>query len=306
MPWWRAARIAEHTLNLPEQGARHVDARLAGTAARVTFGQVDRLCTEALALFDPEQAEERRRAAMEQRRVDLHTNVVGPEGVVELTGALDLADALDLETALTHGAAELEALGNHEPLDVRRSLALGALARRQTQLDLNPDPEPSGPVVKPRQTVIHVHTHDQTRARCETTRTPISVEQVKGWCTDPDTQVVVRPVVDLNDHIQVDRYERPDRLDQQVRERDVVCSYPYCTRPAQRCDCDHVVPYARGGSTCSCNLAPCCRGHHRAKTHGGWSAVAVETGRYLWRSPNGFWFHKGAEGTLDLGHLAPP
>ena len=115
---------------------------------------------------------------MEARRVDIDARDVGPDGVVEISGGMDLADALDLDTALDHGAAELKALGCDETHDVRRSLALGALARTQTQLDLNPeDPDgQAGPLVKPRQTVIHVHTHDQTQARCETTRTPISVE----------------------------------------------------------------------------------------------------------------------------------
>ncbi len=80
------------------------------------------------------------------------------------------------------------------------------LARWQTTLNLNPDhPTTRRPasdvdvdaemeaargtgLVKPRQAVIHVHTHDADTARCETTRSPISVEQVRSWCADPDTQ----------------------------------------------------------------------------------------------------------------------
>ncbi len=307
LPWWRAARVADHTLALPKAGARYVDRRLASTAARVTFGQVERLAAEALALYAPEEAAEKRRQAMEARRVDIDTPDVGADGVVEISGGLELADALDLDTALDHGAAELKALGCDETHDVRRSLALGALARKQTQLDLNPeDPAgQAGPLVKPRQTVIHVHTHDQDQARCETTRTPISVDQVGGWCTNPDTQVVIAPVIDLNEHVHVDRYERPERMWDQAVERDVTCVFPFCTRPAASCDCDHVIPFARGGPTCSCNTAPVCRGHHRAKTHDGWTSLALEAGHYLWRSPNGLWFHRGPGGTRDLGHLTP-
>ena len=139
LPWWRAARVAEHTLPLPKRGASFLDARLASTAGKVTYGQVERLAAEALALYAPEEAAEKRRQAMENRRVDVHTGDVGPDGVVEISGGMDLADALDLDTALDHGAAELKALGCEESVDVRRSMALGALARRQTQLDLNPD-----------------------------------------------------------------------------------------------------------------------------------------------------------------------
>ena len=305
LPWWRAARVAEHTLPLPKRGASLLDARLASTAGKVTYGQVERLAAEALALYAPEEAEAKRQAAMESRRVEVHTGDVGPDGVVEISGGMDLADALDLDTALDHGAAELKALGCDEPVDVRRSMALGALARRQTQLDLNPDGFQRGPLVKPRQTVIHVHTNDQGTARCATTRTPISVDQVAGWCTNPDTQVVITEVIDLTEHIHVDRYERPDRMWDQAVERDVTCVFPFCTRPAASCDCDHVIPFGRGGPTCSCNTAPACRRHHRAKTHGGWTSLALEAGHYLWRSPNGLWFHRGPTGTRDLGHLTP-
>ncbi|MDX6373761.1 MAG: hypothetical protein QOD98_2749, partial [Nocardioidaceae bacterium] len=55
-----------------------------------------------------------------------------------------------------------------------------------------------------------------------------------------------------------------------------------------------------GGPTCSCNQAPACRRHHRAKTTGGWTYVTVEPGVYLWRSPLGYQFLKDHTGTLDV------
>ncbi len=45
----------------------------------------------------------------------------------------------------------------------------------------------------------------------------------------PGHPVTIRPVIDLNEHIQVDRYEVPDRLDQQVAERDLTSVFPYGT-----------------------------------------------------------------------------
>ncbi len=50
-------------------------------------------------------------------------------GIVELRGGLDLPDALDLDAALAARAAVLGRLGCEDSLDVRRSLALGDLAR---------------------------------------------------------------------------------------------------------------------------------------------------------------------------------
>ena len=86
----------------------------------------------------------------------------------------------------------------------------------------------------------------------------------------------------------------------QVDLRDVVCVFPYCTRKAHRCDHDHRVDHDDGGPTCSCNLAPTCRGHHRAKTTGGWSYLTVEPGTHLWRSPLGHQYLRDATGTLDV------
>ncbi|MCW2793693.1 MAG: hypothetical protein JWO76_2791 [Nocardioides sp.] len=84
--------------------------------------------------------------------------------------------------------------------------------------------------------------------------------------------------------------------------------YPWCTRPARNtvpgehaADCDHITPRGRGGPTCSCNLAPLCRRHHRLKTHGGWTYTQPERGTYLWASPHGYTYLRNHHGTLDLG-----
>ena len=179
-------------------------------------------------------------------------------GTVEVAASVDLADALDLETAVAQAAAELKAGGSTESLDVRRSMALGVIARHYLGDALNTGRE-SGPLAKPRQVAINVHLRDQDTGRCDTTRAPISVEQVQAWCTHPDTQVIIRPIRDLNDHIRVDAYEVPDRLADQADERDGTCVHPWCTRPARGCDKDHCQPYDRGGTTSSDNIAPLCR-----------------------------------------------
>ena len=230
LQWWRAGRIAQHTLQLPEAGAVHVDRRLAAVAHRVGVVQTERLCQEALDTFDPDEAEARRQAAAEARRVDVHTRDADRTGTVEVTATTDLADALDLETALAHAAAELAANGSTEPLDVRRSRALGVIARHYLGDALNTGHQ-SGPLVTPRQLVIHVHLRDQATGRCDTTKAPISVHQVQGWCTHPDTQVVIRPVRDLNDHIRVDlRGPRPARRPGRTTRRQLRAPLVHPTR----------------------------------------------------------------------------
>ncbi|MEJ5868291.1 HNH endonuclease signature motif containing protein [Pseudokineococcus sp. 5B2Z-1] len=67
------------------------------------------------------------------------------------------------------------------------------------------------------------------------------------------------------------------------------CAFPGCRVPAERCDLDHVEPYATGGPTCPCNLHPLCRRHHLAKHRFGWRVQhpAGGGGPTRWTSPLG-------------------
>jgi hypothetical protein len=300
LPMWRAFRIADHTIALPMAGAAHVDRHLAPVAHSCSWAQLERLAEEATVRFDPETAAAKRAEAAESRHFAIHTDQVSYDGTGRVDGELDLADALDLDDAISQGAKQLAALGNTEPLDVRRSIAAGDLARRQLAFDLKSG-EPTGDTR--RAVVLHVHISEaalrgtESVGRCGNTRTPISVEQIRKWCGNPNANVTVKPVVDLNEHIHV---EASDRLKEQNQLVDIHCVFPHCTQPAQRCDCDHAIPYAHGGTTCSCNTAPVCRRHHRAKTHSAWDYATLDRGTYLWTSPNGLHLLRDHRGTHAL------
>ncbi len=87
----------------------------------------------------------------------------GPSGTVTVEGALDVADALDLESALQDRAGELRVLGCAESLPVRRSIALGDLARAHAMLDFDrrrPRARTGSAAARPlrrRRVVLHVH-----------------------------------------------------------------------------------------------------------------------------------------------------
>ena len=133
------------------------------------------------------------------------------------------------------------------------------------------------------------------------TRSFVDADQVRTWCRAPGVQVTVKPVLDLTEHLHVDQYQVPDRLADQAAERDLRCVFPWCTRPAEKCDLDHVIPYAEGGPTASDNLGPLCRRHHRLKTHhAGWGYTVLEPGTYLWSSPHGYQFLRDHRGTTDV------
>jgi hypothetical protein len=244
-----------------------------------------------------------------------HHSQVSFNGTTVVAAELDLADALDLDVAITQGAESLAAGGCEETLDVRRAIAVGDLARNQLALDLHAsaDGKPSRGV-KPRHIVLYVHLSEAaiTRtstldvARVENRQLTLTAEQVKTWCANPDAQVVVKPVIDLNEHIGVESYEVPDRLAEQTRLVNHTCVFPCCTRPARRCDSDHVIAHVDRGSTCSCNIAPLCRRHHWLKTHSTWTCTVLEPGSFLWSSPHGYQFLRDHTGTADVTPERPP
>ncbi len=90
----------------------------------------------------------------------------------------------------------------------------------------------------------------------ENQRQVVTADQIRTWCAHPDAQVVVKPVLELNEHIQVESYEAPTRLREQAILRDHTCVFPWCTRPARKADADHVIAHAQDGTTSSDNNAP--------------------------------------------------
>jgi hypothetical protein len=308
---WRGRRIAQATRTLTFEAAGFVDRHVAYVAGKATGPEVDRLVTEAAARFDPETTEAERHAADGERYLAIELGDVAYadpltgtlRGTVNVHGSLDLADALDLERTVAHVARQLGDLGCDSDLDVRRSIALGEIARRcdgVTTLEYDAGEAPNGDQPQPvqrarREVVLFVHL-DQAAitgtlngigpgidactgrtgidlARLDTPGLPrgaVTVEQVQTWCGSPDTTVTVTPVIDLNTHDAVDGYTPPDRIADHVRARWPRCVFPYCTRSSRTADLDHCKPYEQDGppgQTATRNLFPLCRRHHRMKTH---------------------------------------
>jgi hypothetical protein len=134
---------------------------------------------------------------------------------------------------------------------------------------------------------------------------PISTLQLKEWLAND--QVVVKPVLDPLGQTPVDAHEIPERH----REASILLNpfevFPFGTRPARGADLDHNRPYRerKPGQTGPDNLGPLGRGHHRAKTIGGFSLHQPLPGMYLWRTPTGHWFQVDHLGTRSLGRTTP-
>ncbi len=303
---WRARRIARSTIALSREAAAYVDAKIASFAHKIRPTALDRVIEAAIARFMPEEAGAQRQSSADARRFDIDTRQTGLNGTATVYGTLDLADALDLEAAVADVAGQLKDLGSQDTLDVRRSVALGEIARRQLTLDLETGSTASGPGSgrAGRDTTLYVHLAEEALSgaggvgRLANLNLPVLEQQIRSWC-GASTKLVVKPVIDLEACAPVDSYDVPDRMAEQVDLRDRHCVFPWCSRPARRCDHDHVIPHP-DGPTCACNLAPLCRRHHRLKTHGRWRYVVLDPGTYLWTSPHRYQYLVDHQGTLDV------
>ena len=132
---WRR-RIAEKTLLLVQDAAGFVDRHVAPTAHRIGPVQLDRLVDEAIGRYMPDEAEtpsprarpDGRYFTVESRQVHSY------DGTLAVHGELDIADALELETRDPDGRRPAQGPRLEESLDVRRSMAVGELARRELAL----------------------------------------------------------------------------------------------------------------------------------------------------------------------------
>ena len=53
-----------------------------------------------------------------------------------------------------------------------------------------------------------------------------------------------------------------------IEVRDQECTHPFCDVPAERCQIDHIIPYAQGGETTQENGQAHCGFHNRQTNHG--------------------------------------
>ncbi len=83
------------------------------------------------------------------------------------------------------------------------------------------------------------------------------------------------------------RYRPSEDLRTWIQLREKTCSFYGCSRPASRCDLDHLMSWADDGSTNADNLYPVCRRHHMMKHRTDWTPTPDPDGGLAWLSPGG-------------------
>ena len=333
---WRARKLAEECWGLTPEALDYVDNQMSLSKARHTQGGREGVITEAKLRYMADQVAKEEEQNQEKRCVifdwDTHKN----DGLVDLYACLDVADAQALKQALNRGVKALGEQAGDTLLGVRQAWALGDIA--QNYLTPSGDAKSgSADNTGTPSTSVGVYLHLTPDAFLDQPRrdqgkekrqgfSPIRVEgpgiprgmvltpqRVREWFNRPTTtggaKIIFRPVIDLADHHHVEAYEVPNRLKEHVGLRDRGCVFPWCHRQAQQTDCDHIISHSTGGPTCTCNLAPLCRRHHRIKTHADnhhsnpytwWKHESLGDGQYLWRGPKGSVLLRTNQGVYDL------
>ena len=279
----RRARVMVHgTSHLSVAAARDVIERIAEVAPSLTTGQLGarlrRLCIEA----DPDQARDRFRDAVDQRRVVSEPTV---DGTAHLLG-LDLPPhrVAAITRRINHLARSLRRAGEPRTMDqLRADVLLDLLDPRSRRrdgrgtVDIRVDlttlmglaSRPGdlggfGPVIAD---IARQVARDQTEAEWRYT------------VTDPTTGTVA--------HAGTTR-RRPTAADERlVQAANPCCVFPGCRMPAADCDLDHRTPHSENGPATPENLAPLCRHDHRIRHEAGWSYTRLDGGAHHWTTKLG-------------------
>jgi uncharacterized protein DUF222 len=284
----KARAILEWTEPLPVEQARGVAAGVQEwSVGRTAVALRQKLSREVLKV-DPQAAEARRRARIQQREVRFFPS---EDGMASLT-LYDQADRVRaIFTLLDHLARQAKAAGDPRTLDALRADALGELLMgsggERVRVELR--------VTVPASVLAGV-SDDPGWLHGYGPITRDAVWELAArhdfWrriVTDPLTGTVV----------EVSRRNPPGSLREYVNTRTPTCVGVGCHRPAETCEADHTRDYALGGVTAEANLGPTCRHHNLMKLNGGWRLEQPEPGSFVWTTPAGLRYEVPVEPVVE-------
>ncbi|MFS3129059.1 HNH endonuclease signature motif containing protein [Nocardioides sp. Bht2] len=326
VPGWKARRVAELTRKLSAEAAAWFDTQLAA-GERYGWPTIERTLAMAVAKFHPELIRDKTGPLSKADWDVTLTHKHGPEGTASGTSTLDVVGgSLDLarfHDRVCEEAEKLRRAGDADTLGQRKAKALGSIAEAQDTLDFGGldkldhrgsvdracrDHSPASTARRGLRVFVHTTlvdlfgTDDLALADADKLG-PVLVEQLTDWLKRHGSIATITPVIDLNRTGSVDRHDPPAWMAEQVRQRDPHCVFPHCTRSSADADLDHITAYddtGPPGQTTPENLAPLCRRHHLAKTHGRWRYQRTRDGNYLWTDHRGQTWLVTTLGTIGL------
>ncbi len=279
-----AMTLAEATYGLDDDTAVAVEARVLRRANGQTLAEFKRSVRRAVHALDPARVEEQRAQAMTERRVCISPR---DDGMTELWALLPAEGAAAVMTAVD-ALASVTSATDPRTTDQRRADALVDLGVAALHDPLLPKAQGMRPAVHVTVALSTLLGLDEQPGELAghgpipaSVARRLAADHTGTWrrlLTDPATNTLLdygrstyRPPRDLTDF---------------VVARDQSCAFPGCSRNAARGDLDHRIPYNKGGTTSSENLAALCRRHHRLKHEADWQLARTTNGAYRWTSPS--------------------
>ncbi len=263
-----------------------------------------------IAALDPQGAAARRViAARVESNVELR---LLPDGLAQLTAILAAEQALSCMRTLDDRARDGQHVDLTDPIGLRRAQALVHFVTRPASAatssaweerddrDATAAPTPLTPKVARSSVGMHLDVVMDLPTFLGLAETPallvgagpLPANAARDLLADSAfvriRRVIVDPVTGHRLDTGVKRYLLTDAERDRIFARDMHCRFPDCNAPAYRCECDHALPYDRGGATSTDNLGAACKKHHQHKTHAGWQVTtSAADGSCIWRSPLG-------------------
>ena len=243
-------------------------------------------------------------------------------------------DAVWILATVNRIAEILAADGDTDPMELRRSKAIGIVAQPAKALQLLAehcgdvslaedskddhrslitDPPSQAQVRSGRpRAVLVFHLSDAAISRGHGMVRPehgeaISLEELRGWlaetgCASPCGRWSTRPIWLRS----MPTRSRNGCATQSGSATSPTC-FPFGSCTTATMDLDHTIPWrpmeqgGPPGQTRRGNLGPFTRSHHRTVTHGRWRRRQPEPGQFVFRSPTGTIYLVTNQGTLRLG-----
>ena len=134
VPAYQARRIASATRHFTAQQAATVDQRLGPSLGAVSWGRLERLLEAAIIAADPDAAERAAAAAAQERFVRL--GCASEHGLKLIIARATAGDAIWFKATIDRIADILGHDGDPDPIEIRRSKAIGILAQPAEALQL--------------------------------------------------------------------------------------------------------------------------------------------------------------------------
>lgn len=298
---WLARKVAVLTRGLSYEQVGIVDEALAEPIARQAPSRVIALCEAKIIEADPGAHAARLADELKRRYVGLSR--IDAQGLQLVIAKVTAGAARDVETLVDSVADVLASRPEHAGArrDELRAEAFGWLGRPEDLLDLlgraesdtGAEEHPRGRRRSRHRAVVYVHLH---RSAVERGHGIARVEGLGPHLLDQlgyllgHRELQVTPVIDLDERVDVNGYEHPERVAERIHLSCPGDAFPHASRISREVDLDHPVPFdpdGPEGQTSSHEGQPLSRTGHRAKTHLGYRCRRFATGEVLWRTPHG-------------------